>query len=171
MAWFYLNLRRMHYVTDTSRQRRGQARRPSSDTAIESFGRGAVLPEPENGSQMAQTQVRGRHAVALEHTVKRGAHQVPRWSPGAHKDNHRVATAYACGRQHKLPLALLTAPQSGRPAAPSTCLPHVQHALPGKRHRTHAHQTEPSVDQPTGRTDEPDTQASHTQTLPLRHSR
>jgi len=62
MAWFYLNLRRMHYVTDTSRQRGDQTHRPGSDTAIESLGRGtrgAVSPEPENGSQMVQTQVRG----------------------------------------------------------------------------------------------------------------
>ena len=66
MACFCLNLRRMHYGTDTSRQRSDHARRPSSNTAIESFGRGtrgAVSPEPENDSQMAHRRFpnSGRH--------------------------------------------------------------------------------------------------------------
>ena len=44
----------------------------------------------------------------------------------------------------------------------------LRHDLRGKRYRAPAHQTEPSVDQRSGREDEPHHQGSDRQTLPLR---
>ena len=55
-------------------------------------------------------------AVSLEHTVKRGARQV---LDGRLERIKTIIERHSVGfaeRQHKLPLALLTAPQSGPPA-------------------------------------------------------
>ena len=62
-------------------------------------------------------------AVSLEHTVKRGARQV---LDGRLERIKTIIERHSVGfaeRQHKLPLVLLTAPQSGPPAPPSACLP------------------------------------------------
>ena len=45
---------------------------------------------------------------------------------------------------------------------------HVRHALPRERHRAPLHQDQPSLDQRSGRTDEPNHQGRDRQTLPLR---